>query len=443
MMSLNTPGSSTMTHAASDRRATAWLASLPIALLVACGDPAGVGEVDPITSLPRALSVAETEVIAQSNRFGLDLFREVAMADDQPNVIVSPLSASMALGMTLNGADAETFTAMRDALGFDALDQVAVNGAYRDLIDLLASLDSTVSFEIANSVWANDGVPFHQDFFDRVADAFDAATTSLDFADAATVDAINGWVDDNTNGYIDRIVDQLDPELVMLLINAIYFDAVWTHTFDPDDTRPQSFVREDQSTVTVDMMSLSDVEVPFGSGAVAEQGYTAVELPYGGEAFSMVVVVPSGDIRDFVGELTQTSWNSLVGSLSPVEIDAVSIPKFSLSYDTYLNDALKSMGMEVAFTPGADFSRMSPVGDQLCIAYVRQKTFMEVDEMGTRAAAVTAVGVGPTSFIGLIADRPFVLAIRERLTDTLLFMGIVGDPTASEPEVPAFENSCG
>ena len=412
---------------------------LLLTLLAACSDSIGPEE---ITELPRSLSIAETEVIARSNRFGVDLLREVLADDTRANVILSPLSASMALGMTLNGADGETFDALRGGLGFGELGQEAINEAYQGLITLLTELDPTVRFDIANSVWARDGFPFHQSFFDVVSAAFEAQATTLDFDDPRSVDVINGWVDEKTNGFIDSIVDQLDPALVMLLINAIYFDGTWTTSFDPADTRAQPFQREDGSTVTVEMMSIGDVELPFEGGVVGETGYTAVELPYGGGAFSMLVVVPHGDVRDLVADLDEQSLSGITAAMTPTEVDGVSIPKFELSYDAFLNGPLKRMGMEVAFTPSADFTRMSPIGDQLCIAYVRQKTFMEVDERGTRAAAVTSVGIGVVSFTGLIADRPFLLAIRERLSETLLFVGVVGDPTAQDPGPEGFENTC-
>lgn len=187
------------------------------------------------------------------------------------------------------------------------------------------------------------------------------------------------------------------------------------------------------------MMSVADEEYPLGGGPV----YAAAELPYGGGAYAMVVVIPHGDARDFAATLDADAWQGILESLEPTEVDRLAIPRFTLSWDGYLNDALKAMGMEVAFDGRADFTGMSPVGDQLCIDFVRQKTFIEVDERGTRAAAVTAVGIGPTSFTGLIADRPFVFAIRERLSGTILFTGLVGDPSADDPGPAPYEDTCG
>ena len=263
---------------------------------------------------------------------------------------------------------------------------------------------------------------------------------SSDFASPATLDAINGWVKDNTDGLIERILDSLDPDLVMLLLNAVYFDGSWTTQFDPADTHSGTFTREDGSTVSVDMMSLDGVDLPLGGG----DGYQAVELPYGGGAFSMVVVVPTGtgSARALLSRLDAAGWDDVLGGLRSTEVDLVSIPKFTLDYDVYLNDALKAMGMGIAFGPGADFTAMSPMGDQMCIDFVRQKTFIQVDERGTRAAAVTGVGIKPTSFLGLVADHPFAFAIRERLSGTILFAGMIGDPTAEDPGAQPYESTC-
>lgn len=412
--------------------------ALATVLSAGCGeDLLGPGEL--IDELPRELTVLETQLIERSNAFGLELLAEVVADDDRANVVLSPLSASMALGMTLNGAEGTTFEAMRSTLGFADMTQAEINEAYSSLVTLLTELDPVVRFDIANAIWANDDVHIDDDFLEAVRDAFGAQTESRDFSAPGTLEDINQWVSDQTDGEIDSILDALDPALVMLLVNAIYFDGSWTHQFDPADTQDASFTTEDGSTVTVEMMSIANTEFPLGGGI----DYAAAELPYGGEAFSMLVAVPNDDPRDFAASLDEAKWNEIVGSLSPIEVDALSIPKFELSYDAYLNDALRAMGMDIAFQPGADFTGLSPIGNQLCIDFVRQKTFIEVDERGTRAAAVTGVGIGPTSFLGLIVDRPFVFAIRERLSGTIVFTGFVSDPTAEDPGPEPFEKTCG
>jgi serine protease inhibitor len=408
-----------------------------------CSDAAGPGQGgEPITELPRELTVSERSVIDGSNGFGLALFGRVVADDARPNIVLSPLSASMALGMTLNGADGSTFDAMRSTLGFAGLTQEEINASYRDLIDLLTELDPEVQFEIANAIWANEQYAFHQAFFDAVTAAFDARAEARDFGDPATLTAINDWVQESTGGLIDRILDSLSPDLVMLLVNAIYFDGAWTTQFDPDDTYRQAFTRADDSTVEVDMMTLRDVDLPLGGGP----GYAAVELPYGGGAFSMVVVLPQVGVsaRDVAAALDAAAWEALVASLAPGKLGMLGLPKLTLEFDAFLNEALKGLGMEVAFGPGADFTRLSPGGDEMCIDFVRQKTFVEVDERGTRAAAVTGVGVGVTSAPpSLVVDRPFVFALRERLSGTVLFVGLVEDPTATPEPPEPYASTCG
>lgn len=399
-------------------------------LVVGCGDSTGPTP-EPITELPRSLTASEIEVIDASNRFGFELLSAVLARDDRANVVLSPLSASMALGMTLNGAGGSTFDAMRSTLGFGSMALEDIDASYASLIALLRDLDEEVTFTIGNSIWAREGFPFHDAFFEAVEEAFDARIENRDFSDPATVDAINDWVDEATGGRIPRIVDGLDPALVMLLINAIYFDGRWTEAFDPSDTRAADFHRADGTVVSVDLMSRSEATVPVAF----DEDWAAVELPYGGGAFAMVVLVPTGErtAREIARELDAERWNQVVGGLAEQELARVAIPRFTTEYDAILNAALEAMGMEVAFGPEADFTAMSPAGEQLCIDYVRQKTFLEVDEAGTRAAAVTSVGIGVTSLPpSVVADRPFLFALRERLSGTVLFTGVIGDPTVAD-----------
>ena len=418
---------------------TALAATLGAATLAAaCSNALDPADSGPIDTLPRSLSASEQALIEYSNAFGLELLRTVVAEDDRPNVVLSPLSASMALGMTLNGARTGTFDAMRSTLGFHDLTQDEINASYRDLIGLLTDLDPNVRFSIANAVWANQDIAFRDAFFQAVQAHFEAEAASRDFGDPATLEEINGWVADRTEGLIDEILRTLDPDLAMLLVNAIYFEGAWTTSFDPDDTAPADFTRADGTTVRIPMMRMSDAEVALGGGP----DFQVAELPYGGGAFAMTILVPREDARDFVAGLTPARWAEALETLGePREIDLLSLPRLRLTWDGYLNDALRAMGMEVAFSSEADFSGMTEdIG--LCLDFVRQKTFMEVDEAGTRAAAVTAVGVGVTSFTAFVADRPFIVAIRERLSGTVLFAGLVGDPSQEDAGEPAPQTGC-
>jgi serpin B len=261
---------------------------------------------------------------------------------------------------------------------------------------------------------------------------FLARVEALDFNDSGAADVINSWVSEATDGLIDGIVDPpIDPLTMAFLINAIYFQGEWTLQFDPERTASGDFRRSDGSTVSVPFMSVSDERFPFAQ----TPDYQAIDLPYGGEAFTMTVVLPSEaiGIDAFVESLDAEAWAEIIAELRETEL-LVALPKFKLEYEKNLNDVLKALGMEVAFNPAAaDFSRMhrDALAMQLHISRVKQKAFVDVDEEGTRAAAVTSVEIGVTSAPPMFrADRPFLFAIRERLSGALLFMGVVRDPSA-------------
>jgi serpin B len=416
----------TVRHSALNVLATAFL-------VAACDSPADPQPVQKIESLPRALTTSELALVDAGEAFAFDFLREVVREEDPAaNIFVSPLSASMALGMALEGSEAGTFEAVRAALRLDGLEREQLGVAYRSLIDLLSDLDPTVRVEIANSVWHRAGFVLEDDYVNEVERDFLARVEGLDFDDPGAADVINAWVDEATDGLIDGIVDSpIDPLTVAFLINAIYFEGAWTLRFDPDRTASGEFRRSDGATVTVPFMTMSDRAFPFAQ----MPDYLAVELPYGGEAFVMNVVVPSEEIGvdAFVESLDAGAWADIVGGLASTEL-LVALPRFRLEYERNLNEVLKSLGMEVAFEEAeADFSRMHRDARdlQLHISRVKQKAFVEVDEEGTRAAAVTSVEVGVTSAPPVFrADRPFVFAIRERLSGALLFMGVVRDPSA-------------
>jgi serine protease inhibitor len=405
--------------------------SLPLAG-ISCSDPNEPEPVRKIEALPRELTGDERELITAGEKFAFEFLAEVAADEDAgANVFVSPLSASMALGMALAGAENDTYTAMRDALGLEGLSREEIGVSYQTLIALLTNLDPSVRMEIGNSVWLRTGFVPEDEYIEDVETHFGARVSTLDFSDPTAADTINAWVSDATEGYIDGIVDPpIDPLTVAFLINAIYFQGDWTLQFDPADTRPGDFHRDDGSIVAAQFMSQSEGEFPFAWSA----DYVAVELPYGGEAFAMVVVVPRHGLplEAFVAGLDADGWAAIVETMTPSET-MVLLPKFKLEYEKSLNEALKALGMEPAFDPFvADFSRMhrDALELQLHISRVRQKAFIEVDEKGTTAAAVTSVEMGVTSAPPMLtADRPFLFAIRERLSGTILFLGLMHDPT--------------
>jgi serine protease inhibitor len=399
------------------------------ALLAGCGDTHDPGT-GPITGLPRDLSVAEGSLIAADNAFAFELFNEINARQEEDNVFVSPLSVAMALGMTYNGASGTTREAMHAALGLKDLTEDDVNRSYRSLIDLLRGLDPRVEFILANSIWYRDTWTFEQAFLDICRQYFDAEISPLDFTAPAASDTINQWVRDATNNKIRDIVPKPVPwNVAMYLINAIYFQADWTYRFDESRTDDAPFTLADGAQTTVDMMS-HDASIPIGYAE--RDGLQIVDVPYGGEAYAMTIVLPENPaaIHDVIGRLSQERWETWTAGLTATEVH-LSMPKFALEYEIGLNDVLSSLGMAEAFDPAAaDFTRMYAPGG-IWIDSVVHKTFVDVNETGTEAAAATAVGM---AFEGLpptlIVDRPFVFVIRERLSGAILFMGRVLDPTA-------------
>ncbi len=378
--------------------------------------------VEEITELPRALSAAEVEVIQASNRFAFGLLGQVNQPGD--NLFLSPLSASMALGMTMNGAAGETWNQMRDVLGFGSLSEEEINASYASLTELLVGLDPTVETAIGNSVWTRQGFPVHASFLDAVRETFGAEVAELDFASPSASARINEWVRAATNGRIEDIVPADIPgAVVMYLINAIYFKGSWTLPFDPSDTRTEPFRLDDGSTRTVPLMTLRR-DFPYQENS----RFQAVDLPYGGRAFSMTVLVPAPGVGvdDLAASLDAAQWDAIADGFRETDL-LLFLPRFRLAYERTLNDDLAALGMVDAFNDRADLSRLSPVGG-LWISEVKQKSWVEVNEEGTEAAAATVVSVAESAAPVLRADRPFLFFVRERLSGTILFAGKLASP---------------
>jgi len=412
----------------SARRPRIFAPVLLLVILAGCegSDPAGpAGPPVAINELPRDLTSAEIQAIGASNAFGFHLLREVADADRTSSVFLSPFSASMALGMTMNGAAGPTWDAMRETLRFEGLSETEINHAYRGLLDLLRDLDPHVELAVGNSVWHRSGLTLRSDFRERVESYFDGRVQGLDFGSPGASGTINGWVSEATRGRIEEIVPaQIPGNVIAYLINAVYFKGGWTVPFDPQLTRDAPFHLAGGGTAQVELMMRDDTV----SHHVADR-YAAVDLPYAGGAYSMTVVVPRGEVtvHDLVQELDPQAWAQLTGSLRTGRA-MVSLPRFELEWEAVLNDALRAMGMGIAFEAGgADFSRMFEAGGPW-IDEVKQKSFVRVDELGTEAAAVTSVAMVTSMPPEVRADRPFLFAIRERFSGTILFMGMIVEP---------------
>ncbi len=386
------------------------------ALAVACTKepvspkPVGPQPPPPITALPRALTSQEQSLIAADNRFAIKLLKQ-ANADTRdtlPNLFVSPLSVAMALGMTYNGAAGTTEDAMRTTLELDGMSVAEVNDSYRSLIELLRELDPHVQFTIANSIWYKQGYTVEQPFLDVNRDYYDARVSA-------------------TRGLIPTIINQIPDYMRLYLIDAIYFKGDWTERFDPTLTQARPFHLGDGSTVTVPTMT--HTQAPHIR--VTWRPYAAIiDLPYGGQAFSMTIVLPhdTTNVDNLLNGLTAEQWNGWTSTLQP-SVNEVFLPKFKLTNDLALIPSLSALGMGIAFGSQADFTRIH-APSELSITEVKHKTYVDVNEEGTTAAAVTSVGVGVVSVPTVFEiNRPFLFALRENLSGTILFMGVIRHPT--------------
>ena len=397
--------------------------------LAACGSSStGPGDGPPpiVTELPRTLTGPELRLVEGANAFTFDLVRQAVRAlPPDSSALLSPLSASMALGMALNGADGETWSAMREALRLDGMTEADIDRGYRDLMTLLGGLDSRTEMRVANSMWADRSLTPTPAFVHAGRTFFDAEVATLDFLRPESVDRINGWVDQATRGRIPRLLEEVSSDEVLFLINAIYFKGKWRAPFDPGETRDGPFYPAGGGSHTVPLMQLEET-LRYTEG----DGYQAVDLLYGSGAFAMTVLLPRGDgtPAELVAGLSAERWLELTDTFEE-RLVTLTLPRFRLEYGRKLLDDLAQLGMGVAFTPAADFHRISDVGpDRLYITRVDQKTFIEVNEEGTEAAAATAVGIGRTSApepVEMRVDRPFAFAIRERLSGAILFLGVM------------------
>ena len=377
------------------------------------------------------IGTVDGSVVTANTKFGFSLFNEIRKTEQDKNIFISPFSVSVALAMTLNGAAGETEQAMTNTLQLHGLDSESINTGYAGLRQTLLTSDPKVTLTIANSLWARQGFSFKPDFLQRNTQFFGAEISTLDFDNSSASKTINQWVDTNTNGKIQKIVgDQIDPITVLFLINAIYFKGTWQKEFDPSKTREGPFHLANGDEKQVPMMR-QQRWYPY----YREENFQAISLAYGDGQMSMYIFLPDreSDLNIFLENLNAESWENWMSQFHEQDVSLV-MPKFKLEYGKTLNDPLKALGMDVAFDPElADFSRMASLEfGNLYIEKVVHKTFVEVNEEGTEAAAATSVEVGvksvPPPPISFSVDRPFFFAIRDNETKTVLFMGIVVEP---------------
>ncbi len=375
----------------------------------------------------------DNSVVTANTKFGFNLFDEIRKTEQGKNIFISPLSISTALAMTLNGASGETEQAMTNTLQLQGLGSESINTGYAGLRQILLTSDPKVTLTIANSLWARQGFSFKPDFLQRNTQFFGAEISTLDFDAPSASQTINQWVDTNTDGKIQNIIDdKIDASTVLFLINAIYFKGTWQREFNPSRTREGPFHLANGDEKQIPMMR-QQRWYPYYRG----ENFQAISLAYGDGQMSMYIFLPDpeSDLNIFLENLNAEGWENWMPQFQERDVSLV-MPKFKLEYGKTLNDTLKALGMDIAFDANlADFSRMAPLeilGENLYIGEVLHKTFVEVNEEGTEATAATSVEVGvksvPPPPIFFSVDRPFFFAIRDNKTKTVLFMGVVVEP---------------
>ncbi|NVO20904.1 MAG: serpin family protein [Bacteroidetes bacterium] len=398
-------------------------------LLASCKKESNkTGELKPVQ-----LTEKQKLIIDQSNTFGFDFFRKsYALSTGQSNLMVSPLSVSMAFGMVRNGASGLTLQEINHALGMDSMSNSEINESYKYIMETFSSLDPGVKMEIANSIWYRNTFNVEKDFVNTNTEYFNSEVTPLDFNSTEAVSTINSWVSAHTNQLIPKIINQIPSDMVMYLINAIYFKGQWRDQFDKKNTLDKPFKLEDGSTKNCPMMARHSTIAYFEG-----DGFEAIELPYSQGNFNMVVMLPGEgkSVSDIVNQLSSEKWSNWYQRFLSTDVHLL-LPRFTFSFDEKgMKQIMADMGMQSAFNPDlADFTRINKEGS-LYISEVKHKTFIETNEEGTEAAAVTSIGVGVTSVPvtkDFIVDKPFVFFIHERTSGTILFIGTVKDPTLTE-----------
>lgn len=367
------------------------------------------------------LDFAQTATTINSgNAFAFDLYQETIKGEESENAFISPMSAYFALSMLWNGADGESSEAMKKTLKSN-LDVDGNNENCKSLLNYLPNVDKDVEMKISNSMWVNQNFNVAQNFENTLEKDFGAKCERLDFSNSeASKTKINNWVSDATNKKIPKIIDNINPDHVLFLINAVYFKGPWKTKFDSKFTEQWDFENLDKSVSKVDMM-ISDVK---NYKAAFEENYAAISLPYANEKYELIAILPN-DILSFEKNLSVAYLSNMESKMQENATIHLGFPKLEFEYEKSLNKPLINMGMGNLFS---DKANLSKINDQsgLAVDEVKQSTYLKFDEEGTTAAAVTSIGVVTTSFPmnpTIIFSKPFIMVIKEKSTGSILFMG--------------------
>ncbi|GAB6950020.1 serpin family protein [Hoylesella timonensis 4401737 = DSM 22865 = JCM 15640] len=368
------------------------------------------------------LTAAQQAQVENSNEFAWKFFKEVSKGE-QEDVFVSPLSVTYALGMLANGAVGDTQKEILEGLEFRSGKVDDINSLCHQLMIESPKLDKSTKVSMANAVVANKNKPLQPDFKNVVEKQYQALVTNQDFSSPATLSFINQWASDHTQGMVPKILERINPDGVSYLLNALYFKGIWYRQFDKKRTQQESFTQADGKKLSVKMMHQKERFL-----AAENDNYQTVVLPYGNGSYEMVVLLPreGKDLSSLLQTMDAKKWKDNLKNTYSSEVD-LKLPRFTSAYTRELNDVLKLLGMNAMFDPSkANLTKMSAVSS--FVSMVLQKAKIEVDEEGSKAAAVTVIETAPTAVapskpILFHANRPFMYAIVEHSTGTIFFMG--------------------
>ncbi|HKI70046.1 MAG TPA: serpin family protein, partial [Verrucomicrobiae bacterium] len=384
-----------------------------------------------------AQSHLKQALVTVNTAFSFSLLKQIAREQPEKNIFISPFSVSSALQMAANGAAGQTRQEMEGILGTSGMPQAMVNQTYKDL-DQSIKNQTNVILNIANSLWYRKGFELKPEFISCNENFYGAKVGALDFGNPQAAETINAWVDDSTHGRIKQIISPpIKNSTKVILANAIYFKGTWTYQFDKKNTHLQDFKLLNDKRKQVQMMSLHR-KLDYQQG----NGFQAVRLPYSGGRLQMCVLLPDADssVEKMLASLNSRTWRSEILAQFDNREGTLKLPRFKMDFEAELNGALETLGMRQAFEAGeADFSRMA--NGPLFISKVQQKSFVEVNEKGTEAAATTAVIMSLTAFspekekpFTMVVDHPFIFVIYDSQTESILFTGVVYEPMDASAE---------
>lgn len=404
-----------------------------LTLALSCSKDSGSS----VNSEPLVINLsASDEAIANiGNTFTFEVLGRV-INEKTGNIMISPYSLSACLSMTANGAKGATQDSMLKALGFTGKTISQVNSYFEKVTTSILKTDPSTKLSIANSIWYRNTISVKSEFIQTTSDSYKAMVKGIDFNASSSVNTINKWASDKTNGLITKVIDEITPDNIMFLLNAVYFKAIWAKGFEFDSkkSKKMQFYQTNKVNTTVTMMINE-----HSYNSIVNENLSAVSIPYGNGAFEFLAFLPSetSSIGKMITDLTnESNFNSLIAQMESRKI-ILQLPKFKFKFDSRLNNILYSLGMGIAFDPfNADFSNAFNGLSDAHISSVKQFNYIEVNEKGTEAAAVTVTGMDATSMpvspISIVFNRPFVFLIREKSTGIVLFAGKIENPNLTE-----------